>query len=102
VDFFAKSMPGPQARRDPRLLADSNCGFEKADHFEPNIGYLMLTFFAEPAYCTRTAIAAMNFLADSDALIIDLRDNHGGAPQMVALIASCVFRTIVTADSGRT
>lgn len=29
----------------------------------------------------------MNFLADSAALIVDLRDNHGGAPQMVALIS---------------
>jgi hypothetical protein len=91
VDFFAKSMPGPQAARDPWRLADSNCGFEKADHFAPNIGYLKLTFFAEPGYCTRTAIAAMSFLADSDALIIDLRDNHGGAPRMVALIASYLF-----------
>lgn len=50
IDFFAKSMPGPQAGRDPRRLADSNCGFEKADHFAPNVGYLKLTFFAEPAY----------------------------------------------------
>ncbi len=33
----------------------------------------------------------MNFLADSDTLIIDLRDNHGGAPRMAALIASYLF-----------
>jgi len=91
VDFFPKTTPGPQAARDPRRLDDSNCGFETADHFASNIGYLKLMFFADPAYCTRTAIAAMNFLADSDALIIDLRDNHGGAPQMGALIASYLF-----------
>jgi Peptidase family S41/N-terminal domain of Peptidase_S41 in eukaryotic IRBP len=91
VDFFAKSAPSAQPRRDVRWLAESNCGFANADHFAPNIGYLKLTAFALPEYCTRTAIAAMNFLADSDALIIDLRDNHGGAPQMVALIASYLF-----------
>lgn len=91
VDFFAKTIPGPEPARDPRWLAESNCGFEQADHFPPNIGYLKLTAFDEPAYCTRTAIAAMNFLADSDALIIDLRDNHGGAPRMAALIASYLF-----------
>jgi C-terminal processing protease CtpA/Prc len=33
----------------------------------------------------------MNFLADSDALIIDLRDNHGGSPRMAAVICSYLF-----------
>ena len=91
VDFFARKAPGPQPARDPQWLAATNCGFETADHFLPNIGYLELTAFDDPKYCTRTAIAAMNFLADSDALIIDLRENHGGAPRMAALIASYLF-----------
>jgi hypothetical protein len=95
VDYFTKDMPteepssGPHP--DPRRLAASNCGFEKADHYPPNIGYLRLNAFAEPEFCTSTAVAAMNFLADSDTLIIDLRDNHGGAPRMVALICSYLF-----------
>jgi Peptidase family S41/N-terminal domain of Peptidase_S41 in eukaryotic IRBP len=95
VDFFVKAMPpeGPPARprSDPRRLAASNCGFETAEHFPPNIGYLKLNEFAEPEGCASTAIAAMTFLADSDALIIDLRDNHGGAPGMVAVICSYLF-----------
>ena len=91
VDFFARKAPGPQPARDLQWLAATNCGFETADHFLPNIGYLEVTAFDDPKYCTRTAIAAMNFLADSDALIIDLRENHGGAPRMVALIASYRF-----------
>jgi hypothetical protein len=91
VDFFANSAPGLQPRADPQWLADTNCGFETAAHFPPNIGYLKLTAFDDPAYCTRTAIAAMSFLTDSNALIIDLRDCHGGAPRMAALIASYLF-----------
>jgi hypothetical protein len=95
VDYFAKDMPPeePSSRPhpDPRKLAASNCGFEKADHYPPNIGYLKLDAFAEPDICTSTAVAAMNFLADSDTLIIDLRDNHGGAPRMAALINSYLF-----------
>jgi hypothetical protein len=92
VDFFAKVMPSEEpARRphpDPRQLAARNCGFEKAEHLPPNIGYLKLDMFAEPDICASTAIAAMNLLGDSDALIVDLRENYGGAPSMVALICS--------------
>lgn len=36
---------GPAARQ--RLLA-SNCGFEKAEHLPPNIGYVKFNVFADP------------------------------------------------------
>jgi hypothetical protein len=95
VDFFIKVMPPEEPAShphpDPRQLAAGNCGFEKAEHYAPNIGYLKLNAFEEPENCVSTAVAAMNFLADSDALIIDLRDNHGGAPRMAAVICSYLF-----------
>ncbi|HEV7607325.1 MAG TPA: S41 family peptidase [Steroidobacteraceae bacterium] len=94
--YFAKDAPpdpGPNARpqSDPKSLAAANCGFEKAEHLSPNIGYLKLNFLAEPEFCAPTAIAAMNFLADSDALIIDLRENWGGSPPMAVLLGSYLF-----------
>jgi C-terminal processing protease CtpA/Prc len=67
-----------------------NCGFERAEHLPPNIGYLKFNTFADVAVCAPTAIAAMNFVADSDALILDLRDNNGGG-EMASLIASYLF-----------
>jgi hypothetical protein len=79
---------------DPELkvrLEARNCGFEKAEHLPPNIGYLKFNEFADPAICAATAAAAMGFVADSDALIIDLRDNHGGRPEMVTQMASHFF-----------
>jgi hypothetical protein len=95
IDFFTEATPDEpppsRPRPDPKLLAARNCGFEKAEHYSPNIGYLKLNWFDEPDYCASTAMAAMNFLADSEALIIDLRDNHGGAPQMAALLSSYLF-----------
>jgi retinol-binding protein 3 len=74
-----------------RRLTAGNCGFQKAEHLPPNIGYLRLDQFAPTEVCAPTAIAAMNFLADSDSIIIDLRDNHGGRAEMVALLASYLF-----------
>jgi hypothetical protein len=96
LDYFVNGAPpdpGPKRRphSDPKKLAASNCGFEKADHLSPNIGYLKINFFAEPETCAPTAIAAMNFLADSDALIIDLRESAGGSPSMAVLLSSYLF-----------
>ena len=94
LDYFPEAHPEePPAHHhpDPQKIAASNCGFEKAEHYPPNIGYLKLNYLGEPDLCSATAVAAMNFLADSDTLIIDLRDDHGGAPRMVALISGYLF-----------
>ena len=98
VRFSQQGLPPeePGQRRDSdqadrsRVLV-SNCSFEKAEHLVPNIGYLKFDEFADPEICAATAAAAMNFVADSDALIIDLRDNHGGAAPMVQFVASYLF-----------
>ena len=47
--------------------------------------------FADPDVCGSTAIAAMNFLANVDAIIIDLRENGGGDPKMIALVSTYLF-----------
>jgi hypothetical protein len=68
-----------------------NFGFEKVERLEGNIGYLELRMFMSAALGGETAAAAMNLLAHTDALIIDLRKNGGGEPGMVALISSYLF-----------
>lgn len=84
--------PGPDAIARYRVaMQESNCGFEKVEHLSGNVGYLKFDFFANPEVCGDTAIAAMNFLANVDAVIFDLRENHGGDPQMVALICTYLF-----------
>jgi C-terminal processing protease CtpA/Prc len=69
----------------------SNYGFQKLEHFEHNIGYLDLRGFVPEHLGRETAIGAMKFLANSDAIIIDLRKNGGGDPKMVQLICSYFF-----------
>lgn len=70
-----------------------NFGFEKVDHLDGNIGYLDLRGFMPPDLAGDTAVAAMNFLANSDALIVDLRKNGGGDPRLIQLITSYLFDT---------
>jgi len=65
-----------------------NFGFRRVDVLPGNIGYLELRYFDSPRQAADTAMAAMNLLANTDAVIIDLRRNGGGEPDMVQLLAS--------------
>jgi retinol-binding protein 3 len=73
-----------QARRD-------NFGFRKVERLPGNIGYLDFRGFASPDQAGQTAVAAMNFLAYCDAVIVDLRQNGGGDPAQIQLISSYFF-----------
>jgi hypothetical protein len=86
-----EGLPTRTPEEEAKRLAAINCGFEKVEHFPPNIGYVKFNMFADPEICALTASAAMTFLADSDALILDLRDNNGGMGGMNQFIASYLF-----------
>jgi len=86
--------PSPDAVAHYRTaMEEANCGFEKMEHLSGNVGYLKFNFFADPEICGGTAVAAMNFLANVEALIVDLRQNGGGDPKMVALVSTYLFAT---------
>lgn len=82
------------ARPSNPMEARGNFGFRKVEILPGNIGYIDLRQFsnidfenpADPA--RRAADAALNFVADADAVIFDLRDNGGGAPSMVGYLTS--------------
>jgi hypothetical protein len=87
-------QPSPaDTERVRKQLASANFGFAKVEHLPGNIGYLELRGFNPAALAGEKASAAMNLLADCDALIIDLRQNGGGDPAMVQLVASYLFGT---------
>ena len=77
--------------RDLERARFRNFGFEKVEILDGNIGYLNLRAFFSPENAGETAVAAMNFLANSYAVIIDLRYNGGGWPEMIQLITSYFF-----------
>lgn len=70
-----------------------NFGFYKVERMPGNVGYLDIRTFWEATLpvAGETAVAAMNFLTSTDALIIDLRQNTGGSPSMIALLTTFLF-----------
>lgn len=90
------NQPTPEERERFRGFASSqNYGFEKVERLPGNIGYMELNGFINVEWGAETAIAAMNFLANTDALIIDLRYNGGGEPGLIQLICSYFFEAPV-------
>jgi hypothetical protein len=86
--------PGPPpgaAERYRAAMKQQNCTFEKVAILPGGIGYLKLNSFPDPSVCQQTARAAMARLNPARALIFDLRDNRGGYPDMVSLMAAYLF-----------
>lgn len=87
------SPPGPaEQERFRTMIEHQNCTFSKLEILNHNIGYIKFGAFPPPDICGPTVVAAMNFLAHTDALIFDLRENHGGDPDMVDFMVSYLFR----------
>jgi hypothetical protein len=95
-----KSAPSDEPRqpspadeaRFRTMLEHDNCTFSKVEILNHNIGYIKFGAFPDPNICGPTVVAAMNFVAHTDALIFDLRENHGGDPSMVDFMVSYLFR----------
>lgn len=88
----------------------SNAGFQRAERLNGNIGYIELTGFMSPEAAKAPMRAAMDFVANTDALIIDLRANGGGYPETVQMLCSYLFdgskpvhlNDIYTREGGKT
>ena len=100
VEFSPEARPSRANEREPTREeldqraseeAKRNFGFECVRRLPGNVGYLDLRGFIPPPKAAPTAHAAMAFLANADAVIIDLRENGGGHPEMVQLLCSYFF-----------
>lgn len=69
----------------------NNFNFREVEILPGNVGYLKFNSFMDASVAGPTAIAAMNFLAHTDALIIDLTENGGGSPSLIQLITTYFF-----------
>jgi len=110
----AQAADGPPPESELRRMREQgrllNYGFERVERLRGNVGYLDLRQFSGDPDAQATAVAAMNFLASTDALIVDLRRNGGGSPAMIATIltyfqapdARLMFNTFYQRDGDRT
>lgn len=99
VDYFHRGPP-PERRpesspedRQRRLDFARRLGFGvgRIERLPGNLGYLELRAFIEPELSAAAVAKAFDRVADTDALIIDLRRNDGGHPLSVALVCSYFF-----------
>jgi hypothetical protein len=86
------SAPAPEAAAAQQALVRfTNGGFDRVERLDGNVGYVKFSRFGPPWSAGDTVTYAMSFVAETDALIIDLRDNTGGYAPMVTLVESYLF-----------
>jgi retinol-binding protein 3 len=75
-----------------QLLLKENYGIKALSVLPGNIGYIDFTFFYDPEFAGDTYVAMMNYIAHTDALIIDLRNCNGSMPDFIPLLCSYFFK----------
>lgn len=60
----------------------------KAERLDGNIGYLKLDLFLDSRIAKPTIVSGMNFLSNSDIMIIDIRQNGGGNANAVNFLTN--------------
>lgn len=98
-----QAAPQEPARDWKEDLRRRNHDFARVERLAGNVGLLQLDSFPPPEVAGETAAAAMAFLANADAIIIDLRLNSGGTGDMVNFLVSYFFdeRTLLTTTYRR-
>lgn len=73
---------------DPfKRIRQANFGLKKVEILDGNIGYIHIDrFWADTVYGKTTVKAALQFVANTHSLIIDVRDNGGGSQETVKLM----------------
>jgi len=103
VSWSAEAAAGPRPSPGPAVgpgpsrvdaVRRANYGIRRVEILNGNLGYIDMRMFADfefgqPNAPARRAIeAALQMMANTDAVIIDLRDNGGGSPAMVGYLTS--------------
>ncbi|MCO6512069.1 MAG: S41 family peptidase [Aridibacter famidurans] len=82
---------GSSAQPPPSTDSKKNFFFRKLEVLEGNVGYLKLELIPQINEAKPTLDSAMGFLGNTDAMIIDLRDNPGGFGGFISYFMSYFF-----------
>jgi hypothetical protein len=86
------TTPPAMSEEERRRMARDNFGLTKLDILKGNVGYLQFRLLAPPEVAGDTYVAAMSYLANTDALIIDLRTCAGAiSPDAIPMLCSYFF-----------
>jgi C-terminal processing protease CtpA/Prc len=79
--------------RNRRAAAErrNNYGLHRVERLDGNVGYIELRGFSGSQEAGGSVAAALNLLANTDALVFDLRRNGGGSPVTIGFISSYLF-----------
>ena len=89
VAFSVAPLPeGPIGPPPPEVFKKLNGMIPKLEILEGNVGYMRVNGVPPVESAGGPMAAAFAFLQNTDALIIDNRENHGGDPHTVALYMS--------------
>jgi C-terminal processing protease CtpA/Prc len=96
LQYSAQEIPDEQentvdtGRLRAQQAALTGHGFAKVERLPGNVGMVDIRKFYDPpvAGAGAAAVAAMNLVASADVLLIDLRRNRGGEPDMLTLLCS--------------
>ncbi|MDP3737059.1 MAG: S41 family peptidase [Hyphomonadaceae bacterium] len=80
--------PAPAGASAPQPPPKSEGGVVRADRLAGDIGYIEISGFPPPGGFKPPVDKAMAQLADTKALIVDIRRNGGGSPDSVAYLVS--------------
>lgn len=88
------SSSNQRTARQPQITSKDgkvNYYFRKLEILDGNIGYVKIEQIPRINEARKTVDSAMGFLANSDALIIDLRNNRGGFGGFISYFMSYFF-----------
>jgi len=98
LEYSEATLPPQPTARTPESLAgyetylrSRNCTFERVAILSGNIGYFKLNSFPSPSVCRKAAENAMASLNSAHLIVFDLRENRGGDPAMVMMLAAYLF-----------
>jgi retinol-binding protein 3 len=92
VEAVQMEIPEKEKARYADYLRHDNYGIGSLQVLQGNIGYIDFKYFCTPEFAGDSYAAMMNYIAGTDALIIDLRRCGGStSPDAIPFIASYLF-----------